>query len=63
MVLLIWIYYSSQMLLLGAEFTRARVRVFGPPVEVDDDAAKTLPDMCRPEPAVVGRSQPPKSER
>ncbi len=62
-VLLIWIYYSSQMLLLGAEFTRARVRVYGPPVEVDDDAAKTLPDECRPEPAVVGPSQPPKSMR
>ncbi|HYE06139.1 MAG TPA: YihY/virulence factor BrkB family protein [Planctomycetota bacterium] len=62
-VLLIWIYYSSQMLLLGAEFTRARVRVYGPPVEVDDDAAKTLPDECRPEPAVVGPSQPPKTRR
>ncbi len=62
-VLLIWIYYSGQMLLLGAEFTRARVRVFGPPVEVDDDAAKTLPDVCRPEPAVVGPTQAPKSRR
>ena len=29
-VLLLWVYYSSQVILLGAEFTRAYVEQFGP---------------------------------
>ena len=29
MVLLIWVYYSAQIVLLGAEFTRAYVEHFG----------------------------------
>jgi membrane protein len=36
-VLLIWVYYSSQVVLLGAEFTRAYVERFGgrpPPSEL-----------------------------
>jgi membrane protein len=35
-VVLVWVYYSSQIILLGAEFTRAYVEQFGPrppPVE------------------------------
>jgi membrane protein len=35
-VVLVWVYYSSQIILLGAEFTRAYVERFGPrpaPVE------------------------------
>ena len=35
-VILVWVYYSSQVILLGAEFTRAYVEQFGPrpaPVE------------------------------
>jgi membrane protein len=35
-VILVWVYYSSQIILLGAEFTRAYVERFGPlppPVE------------------------------
>jgi membrane protein len=30
-VLLVWVYYSSQTVLLGAEFTRAYVERFGGP--------------------------------
>jgi membrane protein len=29
-VVLVWVYYSSQIILLGAEFTRAYVERFGP---------------------------------
>ena len=35
-VILVWVYYTSQIILLGAEFTRAYVEQFGPrppPVE------------------------------
>jgi membrane protein len=45
-VVLVWVYYSSQIILLGAEFTRAYVEQFGPrppPVEFatkDPDAKK-----------------------
>lgn len=36
--LLLWIYYSSQILLFGAEFTQVYARKFGGPVEPDDYA-------------------------
>jgi membrane protein len=36
--LLLWIYYSSQILLFGAEFTQVYARKFGPEVEPDDYA-------------------------
>ena len=36
--LLLWIYYSSQILLFGAEFTQVYARKFGPAVEPDDYA-------------------------
>jgi membrane protein len=36
--LLLWIYYSSQILLLGAEFTQVYTRRFGGRVEPDDYA-------------------------
>jgi len=36
--LLLWIYYSSQILLFGAEFTQVYTRKFGGPVEPDDYA-------------------------
>jgi membrane protein len=36
LVVLVWVYYSSQLILLGAEFTRAYVEQFGPrPPPVD----------------------------
>lgn len=37
-VLLVWIYYSAQILFLGAEFTRAYVRRLGAPVELTEGA-------------------------
>ncbi len=36
--LLLWIYYSSQILLFGAEFTQVYARKFGPEVEPDEYA-------------------------
>jgi Predicted membrane protein len=36
--LLLWVYYSSQILLFGAEFTQVYARRFGGPVEPDDYA-------------------------
>jgi membrane protein len=37
-VVLVWVYYSSQIVLLGAEFTRAYVAQFGPRPEPEDFA-------------------------
>lgn len=39
-VLLVWIYYSSQIILLGAEFTRAYANRFGSHVVPDDNAVE-----------------------
>jgi membrane protein len=36
--LLLWIYYSSQILLFGAEFTQVYARKFGPEIKPDDYA-------------------------
>jgi len=37
-VLLVWVYYSSQIVLFGAEFTRAYANEFGSHVEASDNA-------------------------
>ncbi len=39
-VVLVWVYYSSQIILLGAEFTRAYVEHFGPRPPPEDFATK-----------------------
>jgi membrane protein len=39
--LLLWIYYSSQILLFGAEFTQVYANMSGSPVEPDDYAVRT----------------------
>jgi membrane protein len=39
-VVLVWVYYSSQIILLGAEFTRAYVEQFGPRPPPEDFATK-----------------------
>ena len=37
-LLLIWIYYSSQLVLLGAEFTKVYARKFGSRIVPDDNS-------------------------
>lgn len=39
-LLLIWVYYSSQIIFLGAEFTQVYANTFGTPIEPDEDAVK-----------------------
>jgi membrane protein len=39
-VVLVWVYYSSQIILLGAEFTRAYVQQFGPRPPPEEFATK-----------------------
>ncbi|MEO8635710.1 MAG: YihY/virulence factor BrkB family protein [Gemmatimonadales bacterium] len=39
-VILVWVYYSSQIILLGAEFTRAYVEQFGPRPPPEDFATR-----------------------
>jgi membrane protein len=39
-VVLVWVYYSSQIILLGAEFTRAYVERFGPRPPPEEFATK-----------------------
>jgi membrane protein len=39
-VVLVWVYYSAQIVLLGAEFTRAYVEQFGPRPPPEDFATK-----------------------
>jgi membrane protein len=38
--LLLWIYYSSQILLFGAEFTQVYASKFGSPIEPDKHAVR-----------------------
>lgn len=39
-ILLIWIYYSAQIVFLGAEFTQVYANVYGSRVKPDEDAVK-----------------------
>jgi membrane protein len=48
-VLVIWVYYSAQILLLGAEFTQAYAQHFGSRVEPSEDAVAA--DAADPAPA------------
>lgn len=40
-ILLLWVYYSAQILFLGAEFTQVWANRFGSHVSPDDDAIAT----------------------
>jgi membrane protein len=42
MALLLWIYYSGQMLFLGAEFTEVYAKEYGNQIKPDDDAIWSL---------------------
>jgi membrane protein len=54
-LILLWVYYSSQVLLLGAAFTRAFARKYGTPVVPDENAEFVTPGteasqgVCRPQ--------------
>jgi membrane protein len=45
-VLLVWIYYSSQIFFFGAEFTRVYADRYGTPIHPDEDAAPA--EECAP---------------
>ncbi|MEO8924243.1 MAG: YihY/virulence factor BrkB family protein [Caldimonas sp.] len=53
-VVFIWVYYSAQIFLLGAEFTWVYARTFGSMRELADPAAEAMPDAVAP--AVPARS-------
>jgi membrane protein len=66
-VLVVWVYYSAQILFLGAEFTQVYARSFGVRIEPDDHAVSTrqstLPSgsmtaKARPTTAVSGAPVP-----
>jgi membrane protein len=40
-VVLLWVYYSSQILFLGAEFTQAYARMYGSHVRPSPNAVAT----------------------
>ncbi len=61
-IVLVWVYYSSQILLFGAEFTRVCARKFGTPVipganaEFLSAASEARQGICRaPEPQVAAQ--------
>jgi membrane protein len=56
-IILVWIYYSAQILFFGAEVTQAYARLYGSRIKPDADAVAATEDMRAqqgmPEPAVV----------
>ena len=42
MVLLIWVYYSSQIVFFGAELTQAYARLYGSRIVASDDERPPL---------------------
>ena len=43
-ILLVWVYYSAQVLFLGAEFTQVYARRHGRPIEPEPDAVRLTPE-------------------
>jgi membrane protein len=52
-VLLVWIYYSAQILFFGAEFTQVYARTHGSMAEAQEKAAAAAPARPAPTPVVV----------
>jgi membrane protein len=69
-VLVVWVYYSAQIMFLGAEFTQVYARMFGSCIRPGDDAVATArpgsgdatPATARPE-ADDGRPPPSRTRR
>jgi membrane protein len=45
-IILLWVYYSSQILLFGAEFTRVYAAKYGHPIGPSDNAIPMTADDC-----------------
>ena len=45
LIILLWVYYSAQILLLGAEFTQVYAKKFGSKSRPDEDAIPLTPEM------------------
>ncbi len=65
-VVLFWVYYSAQIMLLGAEFTQVHARARGRVIEPDRNAVRISLDQlpgqapeAEREPVTVPRAQPP----
>lgn len=54
-ILLVWVYYSAQILLFGAEFTEVWARHYGSYIRPDDDAVWENEAKARREAAEAGR--------
>jgi len=66
-VLLVWVYYSAQILFFGAEFTKAYADQFGSQIVPSKDAvpvtdeARAQQGMPRPETLAAGSKRPPRA--
>ena len=62
MVILIWVYYSSQILLFGAEFTRVYATRYGSGVRPDENAV-AVTEEARAEQGITSSGDGDGSER
>lgn len=61
-VVLVWIYYSAQILFLGAEFTQVYASCCGAKIKPEEDAV-LLRDRVRPHPESVPRFEEPSGDK
>lgn len=69
-VLLIWVYYSAQILFFGAEFTQVYANRYGSHIRPAEDAVRVIEEYAEPPPEPPAESEPsvpeehtPESER
>jgi membrane protein len=62
-IVLLWVYYSSQVVLLGAVFTRVYARYCGVAVEPSANAVAARPEMSLPQSLTPDRSHVPAGSR